>query len=100
ACDRRDLRAFLPLGLLAVLLALGKYGGLYEVFYHVVPLWSAVRYPEKLMGLVSFAVAMLAGAGLDALRTSKGSPIPWLASALVCLIAWFVLRTAIVGAWV
>ncbi len=100
AWHRRDLRVLALLGLLALLLALGKYGGLYEVFYHIVPLWSAFRYPEKLMGLVSFAVAMLAGAGLDALRTSKGSPIPWLASALVCLIAWFVLRTASAGEWV
>jgi len=62
---RRDLRILVLLGSLALLLALGRYGGLYEIFYKVVPLWSAFRYPEKLMGVVSFVVAMLAGASGD-----------------------------------
>src|SRR2546422_8986430 len=53
AVGRRDLRVLVLLGSLALLLALGRYGGLYEIFYRVVPLWSAFRYPEKLMGVVS-----------------------------------------------
>src|SRR5207244_6823579 len=68
AWGRRDLRVLVLLGSLALLLSLGRWGGLYEVFYRIVPLWSAFRFPEKFMGLFSFAIAMLAGAGLDALR--------------------------------
>ena len=96
---RRDLLVLTLLGVLALFLALGKYGGLYEVFYRIVPLWSAFRYPEKLMGIVSFAAAMLAGAGFDALRAGKGRPTPWLAAALLCACAGFWLRTEAAGAW-
>jgi hypothetical protein len=99
AWHRRELRVLALLGCLALLLALGRYGGLYEVFYQAVPLWSAFRYPEKLMGLVSFAVAMLAGAGLDALRAGKGRPLFWLVAALLCACAGLWLRTAAAGAW-
>ncbi|TAL11963.1 MAG: hypothetical protein EPO02_02965 [Nitrospirae bacterium] len=90
---RRDLRILAVLGGAALLLALGQYGGLYEIFYHVMPLWSAFRYPEKLMGVASFAAAMLAGAGLDALWSRKGLPAAWLATAILCAAAGFALRT-------
>src|SRR5207245_1887605 len=70
---RRDLRILALLGSVALLLALGRYGGLYEIFYHVVPLWSAFRYPENLMGVASFAAAMLAGAGLVALHLARAN---------------------------
>jgi len=99
AWGRRDFRVLVLLGGLALLLALGPYGGLYEIFYNVVPLWSAFRYPEKLMGVVSFTAAMLAGAGLDALWARKGSPAPWLAMAILCATAGFVLRTEAVAVW-
>ncbi|HEV8523813.1 MAG TPA: YfhO family protein, partial [Terriglobales bacterium] len=99
AWGRRDLRVLVLLGSLALLLALGPYGGLYEIFYTVVPLWSAFRYPEKLMGVVSFTAAMLAGAGLDALWARKGSSAPWLAMAILCATAGFALRTEAVAVW-
>lgn len=82
AWRRRDLWVLTLVGCLALVLALGRYGGLYEVFYQVVPFWSAFRYPEKLMGLVTFSVAMLAGAGCDALRQGRGHPLPWVAASL------------------
>jgi len=93
AWRRRDLRVLAWLGGLALLLSLGRWGGLYELFSHIVPLWSAFRYPEKFMGVVSFAIAMLAGAGLDALRTGKERLWPWLAAASLCVIAWMSLPT-------
>ena len=96
---RRDLLALPLLGSLALLLALGRFGGLYEVLSHVVPFWSVFRYPEKLMGVASFAVAMLAGAGLDALRAGKGCPTPWLVVAGLCGMAAIGLHTEAVGAW-
>jgi len=97
---RRDLRALALLGSLALLLALGKYAGLYEMFSHVVPLWSAFRYPEKFMGVVSFAVAMLAGAGFDTVRAKTGGAGFWLTASIICLGFWFGLRTEAAGAWV
>jgi Bacterial membrane protein YfhO len=96
---RRDLRLLALLGGFALLLALGRFGGLYAVLYNVVPLWSAFRYPEKWMGVVSFAAAILAGAGIDALRAGKGSPTPWLAMAILCASIWFGLRTEAASAW-
>jgi membrane protein YfhO len=96
---RRDLLALPLLGSLALLLALGRFGGLYELFSHVVPFWSVFRYPEKLMGVASFAIAMLAGAGLDALRAGKGCPTPWLVVAGLCGMAAVGLHTEAIGAW-
>ncbi len=99
AWHRRDLRVLVLLGGLALLLALGRYGGLYEIFYTAVPLWSAFRFPEKLMGIVSFAVAMLAGAGLDAARVGKGALVPWVAAAALCSGVGIGLRREAVGTW-
>ncbi len=84
---RRDLRGLVWLGGVGLLLSLGKYGGLYELCYQAVPLWSAFRYPEKLMAVVTFAVAMLAGAGVDELRKGRGHPLWWFLAAWLCLMA-------------
>jgi hypothetical protein len=91
--QRRDLRVLAWMGGVALLLALGRWGGLYAIVSQWVPLWSAFRYPEKLMGIVSFAIALLAGAGLDAMRTGKSRPTPWFVAAALCLIAGFGLPT-------
>ena len=99
AWHRRDVRFLALLGLLALFLALGRFGGLYEIFYRVVPFWSAFRFPEKLTGFALFAAAMLAGAGLDMLREGKGGLTPWLAIALVCAGAGAGLRTDAASAW-
>jgi hypothetical protein len=99
ARHRCDLLVLALLGGVALLLALGRYGGLYEIFYHAIPLWSAFRYPEKLMGVVSFATAVLAGAGLDALRAEKGGATPWLVTAFLCTSAGLVLHTDAATAW-
>ncbi|HEV8715145.1 MAG TPA: YfhO family protein [Candidatus Binatia bacterium] len=99
AWQRRDLRVLALLGGIALVLALGRYGGLYEIFYHLVPFWSAFRYPEKLMGVVSFAVAMLAGAGLDVLRSGKECSTPWLVAAFLCAAAGLGLHTETFSEW-
>jgi membrane protein YfhO len=100
AWHRRDLRALALLGGFALLLALGQFGLLYEIFYQVVPLWSAFRYPEKFMGVVSFAVAMLSGAGLDAVRAGKSHPVTWLTAASLCVCIGLILFTRVAGWWV
>src|SRR5437867_13377405 len=66
----------------------------------MVPLWSAFRYPEKLMGVASFAAAMLAGAGCDALRAGTGWPVLWLAAAILGRGTGLRLRSDIASAWV
>jgi len=96
---RRDLRVLVVLGGFALMLALGRYGGLYEAFSRVVPLWSGFRYPEKFLGVVSFAAAMLAGAGVDSVRAGKGSPASWLAAAFLCLGAGLTLGTEAAVTW-
>jgi hypothetical protein len=97
---RRDLRVLALLGCLALLLSLGRLGGLYEIFSHVVPFWSAFRYPEKFMGIVAFAGAMLAGAGFDALRNGHGRSWPWLTAMLLFATIGVALRTEAASAWV
>jgi hypothetical protein len=96
---RPDLRVLPIIGVVGLLLALGKWGGLYGMLYEVVPLWSAFRYPEKFMGVVSFAAAMLAGSGLDALRVGKGGARLWLAAAVLCAVAGLGLATDTAGEW-
>lgn len=96
---RRDLRGLVWLGGIALWLALGSYGGLYEAFFHVVPLWSAFRYPEKLMGVVTFSIAMLAGAGVDAFRIGRSSAVLWFVLAALFAGLCGVFRTDIVGLW-
>jgi membrane protein YfhO len=99
AWQRRDLRVLALLACLALVLSLGRLGGLYDAFYHLVPLWSAFRYPEKLMGPFSFAMAMLAGAGLDAVRARKGYRAPWLVGAILCACAGLIFRAEAISAW-
>jgi hypothetical protein len=99
AWQRRDLRVLAILGILALLLSLGQWGGLYEVFYRIVPLWSAFRFPEKFMGLFAFAIAMLAGAGLDIFRTGVGGPWPWITVAVLCGGAGLGFHIDVVSTW-
>ena len=99
AWQRRDLRVLALLACLALFLSLGRFGGLYDAFYHLVPLWAAFRFPEKLMGIFSFAMAMLAGAGLDALRAGKGYQAPWLVGAILCACAGLIFRSEAISAW-
>ena len=96
---RRDLRVLAVLAVLALLLALGRYGGIYDLFYHGMPLWSAFRYPEKFMGLASFAIAMLAGAGADVLRAGQGRLTPWLTATILCAGVGIALGTDTATAW-
>jgi hypothetical protein len=96
---RRDVRMLVWLGVLTLLLSLGPWGGLYEVLYHVVPLWSAFRDPEKLISIVFFTAAMLAGAGVDTIRARKGSPVPWLVMAILCMGTGLLLRSDAASAW-
>jgi hypothetical protein len=78
ACRRRrDMRVFVVLCAVSVVLAMGTYGGVYEWLYEWMPLWSAFRYPEKFMAVATFALAMLAASGMDVLRRDRRDAILW-----------------------
>ncbi|HKT35417.1 MAG TPA: YfhO family protein [Nitrospira sp.] len=84
ACGRRrEMTVFTVLGSVSLVLAMGSYGGVYEVLYEWMPLWSAFRYPEKLMGLATFAVAMLAAAGVDVLHGNRRDAVVWSVAAVL-----------------
>jgi len=57
-------------GLVGVLLALGKYGPLYPLAYHVLPAYSLFKDQERAAYLWSFSAAVLAGVGWTALICS------------------------------
>lgn len=72
ALARREGRVYLLGGLafVGLLLALGKFTPVYSLLYHL-PLFGSVRVPARLLLIVVFALALLAGFGLDQLRTHK-----------------------------
>jgi hypothetical protein len=55
------------LGLVALLLSLGRYGFLYPLFYRIAPGFATFRDQERIALLVSFSLAVLAGYGTAAL---------------------------------
>ncbi len=68
---RHRLAPFLfALGLGALLLALGKYGSLYPLFYRFVPLFRMARAPARAGFLFTLAAAALAGLTVTALQSS------------------------------
>lgn len=80
---RRDMRVFVVIAGVSLILAMGSYGAVYEFLYEWMPLWSAFRYPERLMGLATFALAMLAASGVDALRGDRWERIGWGAAGMM-----------------
>ena len=54
---------FALLGLVSLLLALGRYTPFYSLAYHLVPGLRLFRYPEKYLAPFSFGLAALAGIG-------------------------------------
>jgi hypothetical protein len=49
-----------------VLLAAGRWAGLYRLFFELVPMWSSFRYPEKLVPLAVPFAAVTAALGFRA----------------------------------
>jgi hypothetical protein len=70
---RRNRTAWLLAGVVAFLLvlALGRFGGLYPLVHWLLPPWRAFRYPEKLMPFVILGLALGAGFGLRATLESE-----------------------------
>jgi hypothetical protein len=62
--DRR-FRLFALLGLASVLIALGKYFFLYQLFFNYVPGFSLFRYPVKFLFLGLLPLAVLSALGVE-----------------------------------
>lgn len=68
----RRLRALAAVGTVSgLLLALGKYGGLYGILYRLLWVWRAFRYPEKLLPYFFLLLSVLAALGIDRARESQ-----------------------------
>jgi len=68
---RRRLALFLAaLGLGALLLAFGRYGGLHPLFYRFAPLFRMARAPARAGFLFTLAAAALAGLTVTALQSA------------------------------
>lgn len=96
--ERPGERAFFGLAaILAFLLAFGGYAALHGWLYRFVPSLSQLRAPARAVMLADFALAILAGLGLDALL----SPVAHYARAFLKTlgrgIAWVAVGLAVIG---
>lgn len=66
-CERRELAFFLLTLVPILLLMLGRYGGLFNVFYHIAPGFSMFRTPARIGCLVDVLAAISVAVVLDAL---------------------------------
>lgn len=98
ALARREGRVYLLGGLavIALLLALGKFTPMYSLLYHL-PLFGSVRVPARLLLIVVFALALLAGFGLDQLRTSRRGSIQTFVLAALSLFCLLTLTFALIA---
>jgi hypothetical protein len=68
ATRRRRAWALGLVGLAATVVAFGRHTSVYGLAVAALPVLRAFRYPEKAMIVAAFALALLAGMGLDATR--------------------------------
>jgi hypothetical protein len=100
------VRYLAGMAVLAFLYALGSFSWLHGVMYALVPyLWMA-REPNRFMYLANFALAILAGVGLDAVFRNSLSPslqrieraLQWVAiGAVVLLLSPAIVKSGITG---
>lgn len=69
--ERRDAVFFLAMIPLVLWLMLGRYGGLYNIFYHIVPGFSMFRTPARIGCLFDFSAAVLVAFLVDAVVRGK-----------------------------
>jgi len=84
----RRLRVVAGIGVVALALSLGRYGGIYAQFVKVVPLWSAFRYPEKLVPFALLPLCLLAGWGVRALMRADPRLTRGLLAVFGLLVVW------------
>lgn len=65
------VRFFLISAVFSFLLAIGKYSPVYFLAYHTIPGIASFRSPQHFLLLFTFSVAILAGFGIERLRTLR-----------------------------
>jgi len=65
--DRKRSIFFAGVALISLILALGKYTPLYQIFYYLMPGISMIRYPVKYLFLATFGLTLLASFGFEQL---------------------------------
>ncbi len=83
----REKRPWVALTLLGLFLAFGRANPFYRLLYEFVPGFSSFRAPARWMLLYALGLSMLAGIGLDSLRSISLRPYPLLLGAGLLLIA-------------
>ncbi|MEI6564635.1 MAG: hypothetical protein WCO42_10065 [bacterium] len=81
--ERREMVFFLAVLPVVLWLMLGRYGGLFNIFYHIAPGFSMFRTPARIGCLFDFSAAVLTAVLVDALW--KGQPILKLKRPLLAL---------------
>ncbi len=73
AYKRRDryVKFFIWLGVVTTIMALGGYTPLYKIPYYLLPGLKKFRCPSQIFYLVSFAVAILAGFGIQSILNKR-----------------------------
>ncbi len=96
---RREVRGWLALALGGLLFASGPKLGLFALAYDVIPGMDRFRVPGRALFLASLAGAMLAGLGVEALRSGASDDRAWarLARRVAICAALLVLVAAIGG---
>ncbi len=97
AAPRRPRLALAALALGATAVALGRHLPAFDLWSGL-PGLSGLRFPSKALELVAFALALLAGCGLDALRRAEAVRLRQAAAATMALIGLLALWAAQPGA--
>jgi len=96
--ERRAERVFLGIAVLvAFLVALGGYAAVHGWLYRLVPGFASLRAPARIVMLADFALAVLAGLGLDALVSPLARYARSVVKTLGRVVVWIAIGLAVVG---
>jgi hypothetical protein len=93
--DKSTIRFALAAWLLAVWFMLGRYGGLFQILYYILPGASLFRVPARMSGVTTAAAAILTACAID-LLWRRAQPLryrqvflPAAGNACLALVLWF-----------
>jgi hypothetical protein len=96
--ERANERAFLLAAVIvSFLLALGESSALHGWLYRFAPGFGSLRAPARTVMLADFALAMLAGLGLDALMSPLARYARAVLRTLTRVVAWLAAGLAVIG---
>ena len=91
--DKLTVGFFLATWVAAIWFMLGRYGGLFQVLYHILPGVSFFRIPVRMSCVATFAAAAVSAYAVDLLRTRARRLRCWPAflATAVCVCLWLAL---------